>query len=200
MNLDADMFSGQGDFSILGQKKPTADVGGMRPVAGVVVNPSLGSAVKTADGISLPTGIGTGEAVDTGTESISQVAAEVTVPFDVLNDKISVSSVISHGPNSVVGSKAALSITVECLETSAIIASTTVIPSKTNRANIELISEQELTGAGTQGNRIKVRVTRMPTKSLDDSKSSVIIHDLQVNFNRSALPTNSLANQFSQFS
>lgn len=200
MNLDADILSGQGDFSILGQKKPTGDVGGMRPVAGVVVNPSLGSAVKTADGISLPTGIGTGEALDTGTESISQVAAEVTVPFDVLNDKISVSSVISHGPNSVVGSKAALSITVECLETSAIIASTTVIPSKTKRANIELISEQELTGAGTQGNRIKVRITRMPTKSLDDSKSSVIIHDLQVNFNRSALPTNSLANQFSQFS
>ena len=204
MDLSTDIFTAQGKFSIPGQKKPAADVGGMRPADNVMIVQSLGVAVKTRDGFSLPTGIGTGAAVDTGTDKISQIFAEVTVPSDILNDKISVSGIVSHGPKSTSGAKASCSIVLTNLKNNQSIRSVLVLPSRTDRAKLELVPETTFTTPFKQGDRIRLTISRNSSlggdDKVDDSKSSITIHDAQINFNRSAFPSNSQANQFSQYS
>ena len=204
MDMPTDVFTGQGKFVIPGQKKPAADVGGMRPADNVEMMQSMGVAVKTKEGFSLPTGVATGAAIDTGTDKISQIFAEVTVPSDILNDKISVSGIVSHGPKSLSNKKASCTVVLTNMVNKEEIRSILVLPSRTDRAKMEMIPQTTFATPFKQGDRIRLTISRNSSlggdDKVDDSKSSITIHDMQINFNRSAFPSNAQTNQFSQYS
>jgi len=196
MALDNDAFSGQGSFSILGQKKPSPLPSMMVPPSNSGLSniaPAFGGATKGDDGMCLP---GVGNSDNTG-DSSSGVEALVTVPISVVSENVNVSAVISCSPNSIASKRAVLSCSIECIETGATLDNDILINVGTSKQTIDLIPNSLLNGAKTLGNNIRVVVSRTPEISQDTANyHSVKIHSLDVLFDQAAFNTPGLNQQF----
>ena len=200
MALDNDAFSGQGSFSILGQKRPSPLPSMMTPPSGSGLDniaPAFGGATKTDSDITLP---GVGNSDNTG-DSSSGLTASASVPVSVVSDKINVSGVVSCSPTSTSSERAALSVYVECLETGATAQNDIIVSVGSSKKLVELLPNTIINGGSTFGNTIHVTISRTPDISNDTADyHSVKIHSLNVLFDQAAFNTPGLNQQFKSFS
>jgi len=200
MALDSDMFSGQGSFSILGQKKPSPLPSMMVPANGSGLDniaPAFGGATKGDGDMTLP---GVGNSDNTG-DSSSGIQTSVAVPLNVVSDSINLTGVVSCSPNSTGSQRAVLTSTIECIETGETITNEIVVSVGTSKETIELIPNNLLNGASTLGNNVRVIVSRSPNTTNDTADyHSVKIHSLDVLFDQAAFNTPGLNQQFKSFS
>jgi hypothetical protein len=200
MALDSDMFSGQGSFSILGQKKPSPLPSMMVPANGSGLDniaPAFGGATKGDGDMTLP---GVGNSDNTG-DSSSGIQTSLAVPLNVVSDSINLTGVVSCSPNSTGSQRAVLTSTIECIETGETITNEIVVSVGTSKETIELIPNNLLNGASTLGNNVRVIVSRSPNTTNDTADyHSVKIHSLDVLFDQAAFNTPGLNQQFKSFS
>lgn len=201
MALDADQFTPHGEFSILGQKKPTPTPASMRSGSNSMsyFSPSQGAAAKTNNGFSLPPSNFFVESSEQS-DSDSAIAGEIVVPDDTTSDEVSITAQITHGPFSNFTTKSVLYVEVYCEESGTTTRNKLTFKSGMDRKVVEILPKQSLNGAGKGGNRLTIKIHRQHGEGSDNSNQSIVINDLRVNFKRSAFPTSSQGKQFSQFS
>jgi len=184
MDLHSEFGLQDGDFSILGQKKSGATPQVTKSVEGSSVKwDKKRGAIFSAEGAVLP-GLTAAEADNAS--SIHAHTLRVSVPDDVIGQKVTVDSVISIGATS---GSAALYVTLECIETSESITAQVAIDSLTENLSMNLIAG-DLQGASTPGNTIKLTIRRQANSGSDTSGSqycSVVLHKTDVKFVRSAI-------------
>ncbi len=74
---------------------------------------------------------------------------------------------------------------------------TVQVPTNTSRSDIEILPTTILSGVGTPGNHIRVKISRNPSKGNDDAINySLVLHDLKVGMKRSAFVSPAVGNQF----
>jgi hypothetical protein len=199
MDLATDQFSQQGSFGILGQKKPNPTPGSIKPVTNNTqsFSPASGGATITSEGITFP---GVGHPDNTGDQS-SSIESKMTVPADVLNNEINISSTLSCSGNGGDSTIASLSVTATCEETSASVTNTINIPTGTSNKIFEILPTTLLNGVSTYGNNITITITRTPNTTADTALyAAVKIQDIFVGFKRSSFFTKSLGSEFKTFS
>ena len=204
MGLHNDMFSNQGQWAILGQKKPTKAPSAMLPVDGLdaEIKPTDGMAVRSNEGFVLP---GKGHP-DGGSGFIKHtIEANIPIPVGVVGEQISITGTISCGKDATSHKTAYLYITVECPETSQTVTHTVGVGTGTDKTNQELMPTRIISGISTANNQAKVTITRKPGSSTmlgggvvtDNANDfSVVLHNLRVNFNRSSVVSKSQADEF----
>tara|TARA_R100000995_G_scaffold35555_1_gene16231 strand:+ start:901 stop:7992 length:7092 start_codon:yes stop_codon:yes gene_type:complete len=196
MSVDGDQYSNQGEFSILGQKKPGTTPSSMKPIEGldVSVYPSRGAASVTADGFALSASTGT---VEETSSNISEVMCDLTIPADVINNEFVIHSTISLAPKAKHSKTAVLYVNAKCLETGKNVSNTIQIPTNTERTNIEILPTTLLSGVSTPGNHLQVKISRNPAKGNDDASNyTLVLHDLRVGIKRAAFLSEAVSNQF----
>ena len=193
MSLSGDQFSNQGEFSILGQKKPTNIPSSMK---GESINFSVadGTANISDDGFSLPAS-GTNPLDEGAVYQSAVITATVRVPSDSINDEISLSGLISCDATGQDTGNALVTVQIKCLDTGSIDVKSLSIPTGTNRQTIPMIPNTQLSGASIPNNRIEVKIIRRDDSN-DTSSSSVIFHDVELQFNRAGMQGKSASNQF----
>lgn len=198
MALDGDAYTPQGNFGILGQKKPQVAPSAMRSSLNSIshFSPSDGSATKTADGFSLS---GSNFSVDSAYSTTSEITGNFVVSSDVITNEIGLSLNLSHGPNSNIIGKAIIYAEIKCLETNATLNGFVEINSGVDKKTITVIDTQTLDGAGTIGNNLRIKIYRKRGVGNDDSNHSVVLHDVKLNQRKSAFIAESQSNNFSQF-
>jgi hypothetical protein len=200
MALDSDIFSGQGSFSVLGQKKPSPLPSMMFPATNSGLGniaPAFGGATKGDGEMVLP---GVGNSDNTG-DSSSGIESSVTVPLNVVSESVNLTAVVSCASNSVGSQKAVLNCSIECIETGATLTNDIMVSVGTSKQTIDLIPNNLLNGASTVGNKLRVVVSRTPEFSADTANyHSVKIHSLDVLFDQAAFNTPGLNQQFKSFS
>jgi len=200
MSLKKDMFSGDGKFSILGQEKPQSIPTIMRSIEGMdvdIVNTS-GTAVLSSEGYVFA---GTGlQGSDSSSISSQEVSIETTfvVPYDVMSNRFSIDSIISHSSSHSVSDNATLYSTIKCMETGKTLSHNTTVRSGLNKEKITIFPSTRLTGMETSGNNIKVTITRKPNTLEDGShEASIVLHNLQIKMHRAVAHSPSSSNNFS---
>ena len=200
MALDNDMFSSQGSFSILGQRKPSPLPSMMVPATNSGlgnISPAFGGATKGDGEMVLP---GVGNSDNTG-DSSSGIETSVAVPLNVVSETVNVTGVISCAPNSVGSEKAVLNCSIECVETGEVLNNDIMISTGTSKQTIDLIPNATLNGSSTLGNNLRVIISRTPEFSKDTANfNSVKIHSLDILFDQAAFNTPGLNQQFKTFS
>tara|TARA_R100000655_G_scaffold29620_2_gene59894 strand:- start:18404 stop:25429 length:7026 start_codon:yes stop_codon:yes gene_type:complete len=200
MNLNNDNLSGDAQFSVLGQQKPSVTPSSMRGIEGmdVDITPISGTAVKTADGY-----IFAGKGLQGGDYKVAsqEVSLETTfvVPEDVLSNRISIEAKATHAPTSIAGNKTALLyVTVTNQDNNASVTHTARIGAGKNNETLSILPEVPLSGLNKAGRKIKVTITRKPATSDDDSDaSSVVLKNISVKMQRASAHTKSSSNNFS---
>jgi hypothetical protein len=198
MALDGDAYTPQGNFGILGQKKPQVAPSAIRSSLNATskFSPSDGSATKTADGFSLSA---SNFNVDAAYSTTSEISGDFVVSSDVITNEVGLSLNLSHGPNSNIVGKAIIYAEIRCIETNATLNGFVELESGVNKQTISVIDTQTLNGAGTIGNNLRVRIYRRRGVGNDNSNHSVVIHDVKLNQRRSAFIAETQSNKFSQF-
>ncbi len=176
-----DMGSEGSGFTLLGQKKPPVPKNTQRGVEGLdaLSTPSSSTATTTNEGFVLP-GLVDPDVSDrqTHTQSI-----KVRVPDDVSDEMVSVDALYTMGGTA--SSIAVLTVEVECVETSQKQSRTFSIAGNKSNTQVTLMGTIPLQGVVTKGNTVKVSIKRTPGSGDDDaSYSSVVIHNVKVNFQR----------------
>ena len=96
---------------------------------------------------------------------------------------ISVDALYSVGGTA--SSVAVLTVEVECVETAQTQTRTFSVPGNKSKTQLTLMGTIPLQGVATKGNTVKVTIKRTPGSGDDDaSYSSVVIHNVKVNFQR----------------
>ena len=175
-------MGGEGtEWGLLGQDKPAIAKSSQRSVDGLdtLITPSSAGATTTNEGFVLP-GIIDPDSSDrhTHTQSI-----KVRVPDDIADEMVSVDATYTMGGTS--SSVAVLTATVECVETGTSKSRTFKIVGNESNKNLALMGTIPLQGVATKGNTVKVTIKRTAGTGDDDaSYSSVVIHNVKVNFQR----------------
>ena len=191
-----DNMSGQGEFSILGQGKPSPVAAGMRGAdAQIDLKPDSGHAVKTDDGYTFPS---QGSPATEGAKKIETAfSCDVIVPSDVLSDEIEIYGELSHGKDSRSVSDAIIETKVTCKETGKSVSFSNTIKSNTNRSTNYILPRARLEGVNVPGNTLTVRVTRkMGSDTKDTSRNSVVLHNINCTLKRSANMVKSTGSEF----
>ena len=192
MDMHSQFGLQDGDFSILGSKNTGAPPQVTKGLEGIsAVWDKKKGAVFSREGAVLP-GLTTldGNAIS----SNHQHSLSVTVPSDVLGKRIVVEGITSLGGET--DETAALQVTLECIETSDTVTVTTYVNNNSNNSKNTLVVG-ELSGADTPGNTIQVTVKRQTNATGDSAKySSVILHDVNIKFNRAAITGRSDSSKF----
>ena len=168
------------NFGILGQKRTPPPLNTQRAVDGIGDNqqPTSGTSTISSEGMVF-TGIVNPESNDRYTQTHN---ITVKVPDDVANEMFGVAGYYSLGGDGT--TKAVITATIECVETGASITRTMTLSGDAERQAFPIVSSA-LNGASTQGNTIKVTMKRTPATGDDNASfSSLIIHNLSVNFQR----------------
>tara|TARA_R110000824_G_scaffold32561_3_gene105054 strand:- start:9349 stop:16338 length:6990 start_codon:yes stop_codon:yes gene_type:complete len=203
MGLHNDQFSNQGQWAILGQKKPTKAPSAMIPVDGIdaEIKPTEGMAARTNEGFVLP---GKGHPETSGFIKHS-IETTISIPVGVVGEQMSVTGTVSCGKDATAHKLAYLYITVECPETSQSISHTVGIESGADKSVRELMPTRLISGLDTANNHVKVTITRKPGASTTVAGGSVtdnadnfalVLHNLKVNFNRASVISKSQGNEF----
>ena len=196
MDMMKDNMSGQGEFSILGQGKPSPVAAGMRGAdAQIDLKPDSGHAVKTDDGYTFPS---QGSPATEGAKKIETAfSCDVIVPSDVLSDEIEIYGELSHGKDSRSVSDAIIETKVTCKETGKSVSFSNTIKSNTNRSTNYILPRARLEGVNVPGNTLTVRVTRkMGSDTKDTSRNSVVLHNINCTLKRSANMVKSTGSEF----
>lgn len=176
-----DMGAQGSEWGLLGQDKPAIAKNTQRSVDGLdsLITPSSAGATTTNEGFVLP-GIIDPDSSDrhTHTQSI-----KVRVPDDIADEMVSVDATYTMGGTS--SSLAVLTTTVECVETGTSKSRTFKVVGNESNKKLTLMGTIPLQGVATKGNTVKVTIKRTAGTGDDDaSYSSVVIHNLKVNFQR----------------
>ena len=195
MALVNDSLSHQGIFGILGQTAPTIVPSSMKSYTDTsnlkVIN---GAAIKNSEGYSLPPS-GSHPSSESSVYSSANIETVISVPSDALSEQISVTGIISCGDNNSTG-VAQLILKLECIDTGASVSKLVLIPTNTNRKNVELLPITTLSGAKTQSNRLKLTISRANNAKDTATKDSVILNDIQINFLRAGMQGKAQSNSF----
>lgn len=188
-----DNISSQGQWSILGQRKPQPTPKSIRGVDSPIdMHPVGGTACQTDDGFTLP-GKGTPTA-EAGYQDNNSIEGEITIPPDILGNEIELWGEVSHGIDSLTNSNCTVRTTVTCngiQETHE-----QKIRTNTNNSRIILLPKRNLKGLGTSGNRVKIRVERTSHSANESNYSSVVIHNVNVGLHRGASTAPSATSKF----
>jgi len=195
MDLAGDSFSHQGQFSVLGQKKPVSIPSVMKPYNdNTDLKIDAGTTTMSDEGYSLPPS-GTHPSEESTVFHKASLQTIISVPSDAISEEIALSAVVSCGEGGT-GGKAIVQITIECVDTGASLTRAIPVPTNTSRQNIELIPTNNLSGANTPNNRLKVTLTRRNEANDTATQDSVIFHDLQLHFRRAGMQGKSQTNEF----
>jgi len=188
-----DNISSQGQWSILGQRKPAPTPKSIRGAdAPIDMKPVGGTACNTDDGYSLP-GKGTSSS-EGGYQDNNAISGEIIIPPDIMGDEIELWGEVSHAIGSLDNTNATITTTITCngIQDS----HTQTIRSNTSNSRVSLLPRRNLSGLATSGNRVKIRVERTSHSSNDSDYSSVIIHNVNVGLNRAVSTAPNATNSF----
>ena len=179
MNMNDNGVSGS-SLSLLGQTRVAPPINTQRPVDGLgdAISATSSTAVVSSEGMVF-TGIVTPEGSNRFTQTHS---ITVKVPDDVADEIISVSATYSFG---AIGSTAELTAKATVVGTTNSATRTFQLSGGADRRDVTIFGATTLTGAGIKGNSIDIELKRTPGSGNDDgSFSSLVIHDIKVNFQR----------------
>ncbi len=171
-------------FGILGQPKPAPSTSIQRGIDGLdsSIKPASAGATQTSEGWVFP-GIFDPDSSDVFTHEQSIITR---VPEDVAANMVGVMASVSLGGTDT--QRATLTVKVECEETSSSITRLFNVSGNTDKATVALLSSTPLDGADVGGNNIKVTISRTPNTDDDDAdNSTLVLHSVKVNFQRSSL-------------
>ena len=171
-------------FGILGQPKPAPSTSIQRGIDGLdsSIKPASAGATQTSEGWVFP-GIFDHDSSDVFTHEQSIITR---VPEDVASNMVGVMASVSLGGTDT--QRATLTVKVECEETSTSITRLFNVSGNTDKATVALLSSTPLDGADVGGNNIKVTISRTPNTDDDDAdNSTLVLHSVKVNFQRSSL-------------
>jgi hypothetical protein len=183
MKLNNDGLS-DNTFGILGQPKPAPATSIQRSIDGLdsSIKPASAGATQTSEGWVFP-GVFDPDSSDVFTHEQSIITR---VPEDVADEIIGVTASVSLGGTDA--QRATLTVLVECEETSSSLTRSFNVSGNTEKATVTLLSSTPLNGANVGGNNIKVTISRTPNSGNDDAdNSTVVLHSVKVNFQRSSL-------------
>ena len=187
MEFNNDSLLG-GEFSVLGQKKPSSAPSKTSGVEGVdsFITPSSGDAVMTTNGMSFA------GATD-GATAYNEFTAVIRVPPNSNSRQANITGRYTLGAASGVAS---LDITVKCLETGSIDEATVALAVGTN-SSVTLYNGT-LDGIHIPNNTIEITISRSAGVSPDTAQySSVVLHNIQVGFDSRSVAGNEQASQLS---
>ena len=167
-------------FGVLGQKRTPPPLNTQRAVDGIGndIQAASSTAFSSEEGMVF-TGIVNPESSNRYTQSH---AMSVKVPDDVSNELVTIGGLYSLGGDGT--TKAVLTATVTCVETGATFSRDVSLSGNQERKAFPVITTN-LTGADVAGNTISVTMKRTPGTGDDDADySSLIIHNISVNFQR----------------
>ena len=200
MSLLSDNLSAGSRFSILGMQKPSSIPYTMRGIEGMDtdIRATSGTACVTGDGY-----VFSGKGLQGGEYSASRESSIETtfvVPRDVMSNRINIQSTVTHSPIISETKTAVLYVTVTIEETNTSITHTVKLGTGIEKKIISLLPNTALDGLDTQGNHIKVNITRKAGTGDDDADtSSVTLHNIEVKMQRASAHTKSQADRFSTF-
>tara|TARA_R100000231_G_scaffold137811_1_gene114828 strand:+ start:518 stop:1171 length:654 start_codon:yes stop_codon:yes gene_type:complete len=167
-------------FSILGQKRVSPPLNTQRAVDGMGndIQSTSATAFSSSEGMIF-TGIVNPESSDRFTQTHTM---NIKVPDDVSNEVMTINGSYSLGGDGT--TKAVLTVNVECLETGSTDTRTITLSGNQEKKSFPIMTTS-LSGASTVGNTISVSIKRTPGTGDDDSNfSSLILHNIAVNFQR----------------
>ncbi len=183
MKLNGDGLSNN-QWGILGQPKPVPATSIQRGIDGLdsAIKPASAGATQTSEGWVFP-GLVDPDSSDSVTHEHTITSR---VPEDVADEIIGVTASVSLGGTD--DQRATLDVTIECEETTTSVTRSFNISGNTDKSNITLLSSTPLSGAGVGGNNIKVTISRTPNSNNDNANNStVVLHGIKVNFQRSSI-------------
>jgi len=170
MEFNTDSMTG-GNFSVLGQKKPSAAPRNRDGAYGLTMSPSDGDAVSDENGISFS------GAAD-NTSAYSSFSTNVPIPAAVASSQIQISGISTMDAAS---GAAVLYITVSTLQ-GGILVSKEVTVSQTVNGQISLFNDT-VVGADNNNDTLKITIARQAGVGSDTAQyAGVTIHNLQVEF------------------
>jgi hypothetical protein len=195
MDLSGDIFSHQSKFSILGQKKPVSIPSVMRGASDSAnLKVSHGVASHNDNGFTLPPS-GNHPSEEGSVFHRAEMQTVVSVPTDAISEEIALSALVTCG-NGTTSGNAVLSVIIECVDTGAKLSRTVHIPANTIRKNIDLFPTNNLNGANTPSNRIKVTIKRRNVAEDTATDTSVVLHSVDLQFKRAGMQSRSETNKF----
>ena len=182
-------------FSILGQNRTVAPVNQQRSLDSLDTSIAAASAgaTATAEGWVFP-GIVNPEVSDrfTHTQTIT-----MRVPDDVSDQIVTLGGTYSLGGSET--DTAVLTVTISCDETGASESKTITLSGAAERKTLFMFGSP-IDGMETGGNNVTVEVKRTPASGDDTADySSLVLHNIRVNFQRFSLPGRGNANVFSPY-
>lgn len=168
------------NFGILGQKRTPPPLNTQRAVDGFgdTLLPTSATATMSSEGMVF-TGVVNPESSNRYTQTHSM---NVKVPDDVANEIVTITGLYSLGGDGT--TKGVITATAECVETGATITRTITLSGNHEKKSFPILTGS-LDGASTAGNTVKVTMKRTPGAGDDDADySSVIVHNIGVNFQR----------------
>ncbi len=170
-------------FGILGQKRSPPPMNTQRAVDGIGNNmQATSSTTLTSDEGMVFTGIVNPESANRFTQTHTM---SVKVPDDVSDEILTVGGFYSLGGNGT--TKAVLTIEASCVETGASNTRTMTLSGNKEKQSFPMLTAS-LSGASTVGNTIKITMKRTPATGDDDANfSSLVVHNVSVNFQRFSL-------------
>ena len=173
----------ESSFGILGQKRVAPPMNTQRAVDGLGNNMQAASATAlTSDEGMVFTGIVNPESTNRFTQIHTM---SVKVPDDVSDEILTVGGFYSLGGDGT--TKAVLTVEASCVETGATDSRTITLSGNKEQQSFPLLTTS-LSGASTVGNTIKITIKRTPATGDDDANfSSLVVHNIAVNFQRFSL-------------
>jgi len=188
MDSPGDTTASGGTWGVLGQKKVGPASSANRSIDGVdsIPTPSDGEALLTAEGFVLP-GVNDPEVGVNGEKHI--VTYDMRIPNDISDSLLNITALISYDTITG-GGDAELTVKAEVLETTNSISQTITITQGSSRKTHTLLQPSTLQGIGTDGNTLRVTITRTPGQGNDAGPyQSVRVHNLSVKPRRYTQPT-----------
>ena len=178
-------------FGLLGQARSAPPLNTQRSVEGIGDTLFAGSATSTMSSEGMVfSGIVDPESSNRPTQSHSM---SVRVPDDVSDEIITIDCSYSLGGTE--DKRAILDITAACRETGSSITRTITFGGNNEQQSMALLSGN-LNGAETGGNNISITLTRTSGSGDDDSSySSLVLHNVRVNFQRFSMKGFSTSSQ-----
>tara|TARA_R100000008_G_C3587343_1_gene173562 strand:- start:285 stop:7289 length:7005 start_codon:yes stop_codon:yes gene_type:complete len=200
MNLNSDSLSGNSNFSVLGQEKPSVAPSTMKGIEGmdVDITTASGSASITADGYVFGGKglLGVGDCTTSSQEQTVQTS--FVVPTDVISNRLNIEARVTHSPVIADNKIAILYVTATVLETNETFTNTVRLGTGINKKRISLLPTRPLRGLKQAGNNIEIKITRKPGIGNDDADTtSVTIHNLDVKMERASAHTRPKSSYFS---
>lgn len=191
-NLSDSTLSYNNKFTILGQQKPSKRPSAMKATEGLgqTITPSTGSLTVTNKGISFG---GAGHPEDNAQPNTT-TSFFMKSPTDVMTNEINITAKVSMKYQEQT-KIAILLVKAECLETGSFTNNSVVV--RTNTENTIQLLSTDIEGIKKAGNTMKITISRSAGQNADTASTmSVNVSDIQVNYRRAAVFSDSGSSTF----